>query len=163
MSPREGTTGPSLDLDLQKPRLLSPPSQVEGLAEGGASPLRPAPTRPPTQHRWDGPEIHLRDFTHLCNNQIPVSPSNPSSSLPPDYSPQILPFPDLPCSSQHCLLSEVPAIPGDQASVTSLKIQALAGLPRDPRPLGRAHLSPSLHTFLPPRSALSPPVFLALF
>ena len=69
MSPREGTTGPSLDLDLQKPRLLSPPSQVEGLAEGGASPLRPAPTRPPTQHRWDGPEIHLRDSTHLCNKQ----------------------------------------------------------------------------------------------
>ena len=67
MSPHEGTTGPSLDLDLQKPRLLSPPSQVEGLAEGGASPLRPTPTSPPTQHRWDGPEMHLRDSTHLCN------------------------------------------------------------------------------------------------
>lgn len=87
MSPHKGTAGPSLDLDLQKPRLLSPPFQVAGPAEGGASPLGPAPTSPPTQHRWDCPEMHLRDSTHLCNKQIPVSPSNPSSSLPPDYSP----------------------------------------------------------------------------
>lgn len=99
MSPHEGTAGPSLDLDLQKHRLLSPPSlplSVEGPAEGGASPLGPIPTSPPTQHRWDGPEMQLRDST-CVNKQIPVSPSNPSSSLPPDYSPQILPLPDLPC------------------------------------------------------------------